>query len=37
MIARKEEIDEYHKHGVYKKVPISQCRKETGKEPIGIR
>ena len=37
MQARKEEIDEYHKHQVYKKVPIKKCIEETGKQPIGIR
>ena len=25
------------KHGVYIKVPIEQCWKETGKDPIGVR
>ena len=36
-IARKEEIDEYHKHQVYEKVPLTQCIQRTGKKPIGIR
>ena len=35
--ARKEEIEEYHKHEVYVKVPIEECRKETGKAPIQVR
>ena len=35
--ARKEELVEVHKHGVYKKVPISQCLERTGKPPIGTR
>ena len=35
--ARKEEMAEFRKHGVYAKVPIQQCWKETGKDPIGVR
>ena len=35
--ARKEEMEEYKKHGVYTKVPIKECWDETGKEPIGTR
>ena len=32
-----EEIEQVRKHGVYKKVPIEQCVKETGKKPIRVR
>ena len=32
--ARKEEISELHKHGVYEKVLASQCLEATGKKPI---
>jgi hypothetical protein len=35
--ARKEEMEEFRKHKVYKKVPIKQCWDETGKGPIGVR
>ena len=35
--ARQEEMEDVYKHGVYVKVPISECRKVTGKEPIGTR
>ena len=35
--ARKEEMDEVHKHKIYVKVPVQQCWDETGKEPIGVR
>ena len=37
MQARKEEMSEVRKHGVYVKVPISRCWEETGKAPIGVR
>ena len=33
--ARCEEMEEYRKHGVYKKVPLEECWEETGKDPIG--
>ena len=32
--ARREEIQEYHKHGVYRKVPIALCWEKTGTRPI---
>ena len=32
--AREEEMQYVKKHAVYEKVPISQCLKETGKNPI---
>ena len=35
--ARMEEMKELHKHGVYLKVPIEECWRETGKKPIGVR
>ena len=35
--ARKEEMVEFRKHGVYVKVPIQRCWDETGKDPIGVR
>ena len=35
--ARAEEIEEFRKHGVYIKVPISECMNVTGKKPIGVR
>jgi hypothetical protein len=30
-------MDEYKKHGVYKKVPIKDCWNKTGKKPVGVR
>ncbi len=35
--ARKEELEEYKKHGVYEKVDIEECWDATGKAPIGVR
>ena len=35
--ARREEIDTFKAHGVYKKVPIQECIDATGKKPIGSR
>ena len=35
--ARKTEMEEVEKHGVYEKVPLEECYKETGKPPIGTR
>jgi hypothetical protein len=35
--ARAEEIKEFRKHWVYKKVPVKGCYDKTGKTPIGIR
>jgi hypothetical protein len=35
--AREEEMIEVRKHKVYKKVPLSECLKETGRGPIGTR
>ena len=32
--ARAEEIKEFHKHGVYHKVPIQECYDKTGKGPV---
>ena len=33
----KEEMDEFHKHQVYKKVPIAICFEVTGKKPVSVR
>ena len=35
--ARREEMAEVYKHGVYKKVPMEECYEKTGKAPIGTR
>ena len=35
--ARAEEVEAIRNIGVYRKVPITQCLKETGKRPIGTR
>ena len=35
--ARGEEIIEFHKHGVYRKVPIRESWEKTGKAPLAIR
>ena len=35
--ARGEEMEEFKKHTVYKKVPLNQCLQETGRQPIGVR
>ena len=35
--ARLEEMGEIAKHGVYEKVPVSECWKATGNPPIGTR
>ena len=35
--ARAEEMEEFRKHGVYKKVPIKECMDRTGKKPLKIR
>ena len=35
--ARGEEIEEFKKLTVYKKVPLNQCLQETGRQPIGVR
>ena len=35
--ARAEEMKEFEKYGVYKKVSMSECYAETNKEPIGVR
>ena len=35
--ARGEEITEFHKHGVYRKVPIRESWEKTGKAPLAIR
>ena len=35
--ARAEEICEIHKMGVYEKVTIEECLRETGRMPIGTR
>jgi len=35
--ARKDELEEFQKHGVYHKVPIKECWDKTGKAPLGIR
>ena len=36
-VARQEEMDVYKQHGVYEKVPISECVRVTGRQPIGSR
>jgi hypothetical protein len=35
--ARAEEMVEFTKHGVYEKVPISECIQRTGKKPLKVR
>ena len=35
--ARAEELKEFKKHGVYTKVPIEECLRDTGNKPIGHR
>ena len=35
--ARKEEIKYFKSRRVYEKVPIEECRHQTGKPPIGVR
>ena len=35
--ARAEDMREFKKHGVYTKVPIEECMRETGNKPIGHR
>ena len=35
--AREDEMGEFAKHGVYEKVPVSECWNSTGKPPIGTR
>ncbi len=33
---RKVETETYKKHGEYEKAPIVECRKSTGKAPVGV-
>ena len=35
--ARLEELGEIAKHGVYERVPLDECWKNTGQPPIGTR
>ena len=35
--ARKVEMETFKKHGLYEKVPIEECWKETGKGPVGVK
>ncbi len=35
--ARKVEMETFKKHGVYEKVPIEECWKETGKALVGVK
>ena len=35
--ARKVEMETLRSHGVYEKVPIEECWKETGKAPAGVK
>ena len=35
--ARAEEFTEIHRMGVYEKVPIEQCLRQTGRMPVGTR
>ena len=35
--ARKEEMAEVYKHGVYEKVSLAECYDKTCKQPIGTR
>ena len=35
--ARREEIDEFKRRGVYTKVPVEECWRVTGRAPIGVR
>ncbi len=34
---REVEMETFRQHGVYVKVPIEECWKETGKEPVGVK
>ena len=36
-MARKDEPEEFRKHGVYEKVDIVECHDKTGKPPIGTK
>ena len=35
--ARREEIEDFHKHGVYTMTELSECIKETGQAPVNVR
>ena len=35
--ARRIEMETFKKHGVYTKVPIEECWRETNKVPIGVK
>ena len=35
--ARLEEIRQFHSHGVYKKMPMEECWKSTGKKPMKVK
>ena len=35
--ARIEEMEEFRKHKVYKKVTVKECWDKTGREPIGVK
>ena len=35
--ARGEDMEEFRKHEVYEKVPISDCKQATGQMPIAVR
>ncbi len=30
-------METFKKHGLYEKVPIEECWKETGKAPVGVK
>ena len=34
---REVELETFRKHGVYERVPIEKCWKETGKAPVGVK
>ncbi len=36
-MARKQELEEFSKHGFDEKVPIKECWERAGKRPIGVR
>ena len=35
--ARREEMEEFRKHGVYNKIPVGRAWEATGKKPIAVR
>ncbi len=35
--AREAEMETFQQHGVYEKVPLEECWKNTGKAPVGVK